>query len=143
MTRNHPGVGVQKGRSFGVDESMMANTTISKITYRNSVIDVFATDAYYILLFLNDQKHPVPYATLQRKMNYDRKSGLFAYYIKMLKKYHMIKEHNYNKTNSKKNHRSYGYSLTINAVDILQRIEKTILAYKQITDAEQLEMINS
>ena len=122
---------------------MMA-TTIPNTTQYNNMIDVFATDAYYILLFLHDQKHPIPYAALQRKMNYDRKSGLFAYYIKMLKKCHLIKEHNYNKTNSKKNHhRSYGYSLTINAADILQGIEKTILAYKQIPSAEQLEMINS
>ena len=143
MIQNPPGIGVQKRRSFGVDESMMASTTISNTVQHNSVIDVFATDAYYILLFLNDQKHPVPYSVLQRKMNYYRKSGLFAYYIKMLKKCHLIKEHNYNKTNSKKNRRSYGYSLTKNASDILQGIEKTILAYKQIPNSEQLEMINS
>jgi len=56
----------------------------------------------------------------------------------MLKQNVLIKE-NYNKVNQEK----HGYTLTVKAVELLNRIEKTILAYKQISKSkEQLETYN-
>ncbi|MGI9565447.1 MAG: winged helix-turn-helix domain-containing protein [Nitrosopumilus sp.] len=80
---------------------------------------------------------PILYTHLMNKTSLDR--GLFAHYLKMLKQNGLIKE-NYNKVNQEK----YGYTLTAKAVELLDRIEKTILAYKQISKSkEQLETYNT
>ena len=102
----------------------------------SSLALVFRSGAYEILLILREQSRPILYTNLMNKTSLDR--GLFAHYLKMLKQNGLIKE-NYNKVNQEK----YGYALTGKAVDLLDRIEKTILAYKQISKSRaQLETYN-
>ena len=102
----------------------------------SSLASVFRSGAYEILLILREQSRPILYTQLMNKTTLDR--GLFAHYLKMLKQKGLIKE-NYNKVNQER----YGYTLTYRSVELLNRIEKTILAYKQISRSrEQLETFN-
>ncbi|WP_316504768.1 winged helix-turn-helix domain-containing protein [Nitrosopumilus sp.] len=102
-----------------------------------SLASVFRSGAYEILLILREQSRPILYTNLMNKTSLDR--GLFAHYLKMLKQNGLIKE-NYNKINQER----YGYTLTAKAVELLDRIEKTILAYKHISKSkEQLETYNT
>jgi len=98
---------------------------------------VFRSGAYEILLILREQSRPILYTQLMNKTSLNR--GLFAHYLKILKQNGLIKE-NYNKINQER----YGYTLTAKAVELLDRIEKTILSYKQISKSkEQLETYNT
>lgn len=103
----------------------------------SSLVSIFRSGAYEILIILREQSRPILYTNLMNKTSLDR--GLFAHYLKMLKQNDLIKE-NYNKINQER----YGYTLTVRAVELLDRIEKTILAYKQISKSrEQLETYNN
>ena len=90
----------------------------------SSLASVFRSGAYEILLILREQSRPILYTYLMNKTSLDR--GQFAHYLKMLKQNDLIKE-NYNKVNQEK----YGYTLTTRANELLNRIERTILTYKQ------------
>ena len=92
----------------------------------SSLAFIFRSGAYDILLILREQSQPILYTQLIKKTSLDR--GLFAHYLKMLKKNNLIKE-NYSKVNQER----YGYTLTVKATKLLDRIEKTILDYKQIS----------
>ena len=103
----------------------------------SSLASIFRSEAYEILLILREESRPILYTQLRDKTKLDR--GLFAHYLKKLKQCDLIKE-NHNQITQKK----YGYTLTPKAVELLDRIEKTILAYKQITtkNTEPLETYN-
>ncbi len=101
----------------------------------SSLTSILRSEAYEILLILREQSRPILYTNLMNKTTLDR--GLFAHYLKILKQNGLIKE-NYNKINQEK----YGYVLTPKTIELLDGIEKTILAYKQISKTEQLESYN-
>jgi len=99
-----------------------------------SLASILRSEAYEILLLLREQSRPILYTQLKNKTCLDR--GLFAHYLKMLKQNNLIKE-NYNKINQEK----YGYTLTPKSVELLNKIENTILAYKQISK-EKVDTLN-
>ena len=103
-----------------------------------SLASVLRSEAYDILLLLREQSRPILYTQLKNKTHLDR--GLFAHYLKMLKQNNLIKE-NYNKINQER----YGYTLTPKSVELLNKIENTILSYKQISKerADTLNKLNS
>lgn len=94
-----------------------------------SLISIFDSKSYDIMLFLRDQKRPLLFSEIKKSSKMIRQT--FAYHMRNLRENNLIEQRHSEGS-------VIGYILSLRAHEILDSFEKSIITYMEIPNSKSL-----